>query len=114
MATVAQGREADVLLVLMPWELPTAFIEETKAANPGLEVIAHVCGRHDTGIPSEIPTETWSRATVLFTWKAIPPKELMPKLEYIQLLSAGCNHVADSAFFKETDVSFCTANGVHP
>lgn len=108
------GREADVLLILMPWEIPDDFVKHIKTLAPGIEVHIYPCGRFDTAVPSEIPQDVWSKVTVLFTWNAMPSKELVPSLQYVQLLSAGCNHVAETPVFKETDVTFCTANGVHP
>lgn len=109
-----QAQKREVLLILMPWEIPASFIEQITTENPKLEVSTHRCERHSTIVPAEIPKETWVNATALFTWKAIPPKELAPNLEFVQLLSAGCNHAAQTALFRETNAAFCTANGVHP
>lgn len=108
------NQKPEVILILMPWEIPADFVEHIKTLSPGIEVHIYFGGRHDKVVPSEISEEAWKKVTVLFTWNALPPKDLVPNLEYVQLLSAGCNHVADDPLFKDTDVSFCTANGVHP
>lgn len=110
-----QGSENNqVLLILMPWEPPKWFMEAVPAACPGIKVIHHTCDRHGTEVPPEISHDTWKSATILFTWNAIPQKDLCPNLRLVQLLSAGCNHVIGTSLFEETDVAFCTANGVHP
>ena len=112
--TTSKETKPEVILILMPWEIPREFIQHVKTLSPGIEVLIHPGGRHDKTVPSDISPETWKRVTVLFAWKSLPPKELVPNLEYVQLLSAGCNHVAEHPLYDATDVTFCTANGVHP
>ncbi|KAF2180869.1 NAD(P)-binding protein [Zopfia rhizophila CBS 207.26] len=63
---------------------------------------------------ANIPSEVLANTKVLLTWKVFPKKEQVPKLQYVQLLSAGCNQIQGLPFFKESDVAFCTANGAHP
>ncbi|CAM1501474.1 Fc.00g034580.m01.CDS01 [Cosmosporella sp. VM-42] len=107
-------KKPEVLLVIMPWDLPKSFVQNLDAIRPRIEVISYKCGMYDTEVPVEISHETWSRVTVLFTWRSFPSKEQASNLEYVQLLSAGCNHAMGKPIFEDTDISFCTANGVHP
>ncbi|KAE8141439.1 D-isomer specific 2-hydroxyacid dehydrogenase [Aspergillus pseudotamarii] len=68
----------------------------------------------DIEMPRDISQETWNSITILLTWNYVPVKEHVPNLRYVQLHTTGCNHIADTPLFKDSDVSFCTANGVHP
>jgi hypothetical protein len=109
-----QTKHPEVLLVIVPWTLPPSFAESLPAVSPGIEVITHESPRFKKEVPNHIPQDVWDRVTVLFTWHAVPAKEQAPRLEYVQLLSAGCNHMVGEPIYDETDVAFCTANGVHP
>ncbi|KAK1139124.1 hypothetical protein N8T08_001244 [Aspergillus melleus] len=104
----------DVLLILMPWTPDPSWVSSLEHVSPGIQVHSYKTDHGTTEVPDEIPSEIWSKVTVLLTWKAFPTKELAPKLQYVQLLSAGCNHLPGVPLFEDTDVAFCTSNGVHP
>ncbi|KAF7560071.1 hypothetical protein G7046_g4080 [Stylonectria norvegica] len=104
----------EVLLVIMPWDPPEPYIESLAAISPGIRVVTHRCGMYDTKVPVEISQEVWETVTVLFTWNSFPPKEQATNLQYVQLLSAGCNQAMGTAIFEDRNIAFCTANGVHP
>lgn len=103
-----------VLLVIVPWSLPLSFIEVLSASFPNLKVIEHKCNMYDTAVPAEISQQVWSTVTALFTWNCVPTKAQATNLKLVQLLSAGCNQVMGNPLFEDTDIAFCTANGVHP
>lgn len=97
-----------LLVVLPSWKPAQEDVDEVKAQFPDLEVIV--------GEISDITKEQWKDTTVLLTGYSragLPEKDLVPKLEYIQLSSAGANAVVTDPLFTDTDVAFCTANGVH-
>lgn len=104
----------EVLLVLVPWALSEDYLRQVSSIGSGIRVITHKTSQHDTEVPKDISDETWATVTILLTWRLIPTKEQAPNLHYVQLLSAGCNHVIGLPIFEETNISFCTANGVHP
>lgn len=60
-----------------------------------------------------VPAEDWDEVTILHTGHTLPPKELAYKLQLVQLQSARANHVLSALVFSETNIDFCTANGVH-
>nr|XP_036580791.1 d-isomer specific 2-hydroxyacid dehydrogenase [Colletotrichum truncatum]KAF6788863.1 d-isomer specific 2-hydroxyacid dehydrogenase [Colletotrichum truncatum] len=99
----------DLLLILMPWIPDPAWV-----VSLGMPVEFRQMGTYQTEIPEDISAETWAKVTVLFTWKAFPTKEMVPKLQYVQLLSAGCNQIFGLPVFEDTSIDFCTSNGVHP
>ncbi|KAH7011063.1 hypothetical protein EDB80DRAFT_749605 [Ilyonectria destructans] len=98
----------------MPWDLPESFMSSMLEALPNITIHTQKCGMYDVEPPKEIPQETWNTVTVLFTWNMLPEKDQAPNLRFAQLLSAGCNQIMDKPIFEETDIAFCTANGVHP
>ncbi|KAL2163924.1 hypothetical protein VTH06DRAFT_3136 [Thermothelomyces fergusii] len=102
------------LLILAPWQqAPAGFLERLAAAFPDLTVVYHVYSLEMPPSADAIPDEAWRDVTILFTFRTIPTPEQVPKLQYVQLMSAGANHVLDERVFKDTEVAFCTANGVH-
>lgn len=104
----------ELLLVLLHFKPPAEFVDRVKRDNPGLRVIQHLTAFNERETPKEISDDTWAEVTVLLTWGCLPIKEQAPNLRYVQLLSAGCNQIFGKPIFEETDVAFCTANGVHP
>lgn len=64
--------------------------------------------------------EEWKDVTILLTFTYLPQPKDAPTLQYVQLISAGANHVLGHPLFRdgrgdgeEEEVVFCTANGVH-
>ncbi|TLD05827.1 uncharacterized protein PgNI_09035 [Pyricularia grisea] len=104
-----------VLLILMPWDPDSAWLASLANASPGIEVHSFKISYRDEKIPEEVPADLWARTTVLFTWRSFPTLEMVPNLQVVQILSAGSDHLQRVQLFKEqTDIKFCTANGVHP
>lgn len=57
--------------------------------------------------------EEWKDTTVFLTATYLPKPEQVPHLLYIQLQSAGANHLIQHPLFTDTKIPFSTANGVH-
>ncbi|KAK4227011.1 putative D-3-phosphoglycerate dehydrogenase [Podospora fimiseda] len=100
------------LLMVMPWEQPDSFLKKLSAEFPDLKVAAYVQPEWDQGHPP-FPEEEWQDVTLLLTFTVLPTPEQAPNLQFVQLMSAGANHVLDAPIFEKTNVKFCTANGVH-
>ncbi|KAF7560155.1 hypothetical protein G7046_g3993 [Stylonectria norvegica] len=64
-------------------------------------------------LPDDFPKDEWKDTTALLTSTYLPTKEEAPKLQYVQLTSAGANHLTKKPLFVGTRIPFCTANGVH-
>lgn len=62
----------------------------------------------------ELSADILSTAEVMYTfgWH-LPEPEQVPSLRWIQLYSAGANQAMPSRLYRETDVMFTTASGVH-
>lgn len=104
----------EVLLILMYWVPSKAYLERLAQISPGIEIKLYQNSMYDKEIPKDITPEIWAEVTVLLTWKLLPSKEQVPNLRYVQLISAGCNQILGLPIFEETDIAFCTANGIHP
>lgn len=110
------------LLILSPHPQDASFRARLRDRFPDLKV-QHVdwdVWRRGPELPDPAAvTDTdggrivWDDVTVFVTGPAFPEVSQAPKLQLVQLQSAGANYVLDKPIFKDTDVAFCTANGVH-
>ncbi|KKP05740.1 D-isomer specific 2-hydroxyacid dehydrogenase [Trichoderma harzianum] len=90
------------------------WIAELKKLFPGLEIVTVRDAAWNTpSFQKQFPDEEWKDVTILVTGSALPTADIAPKLEYVQLQSAGANHVLDHPLIRETNVALCTASGVH-
>lgn len=103
----------DVLLIIIHFTPPQQWVDTITRAYPALRIEIHKTDMYTKTLP-DISRETWKSTTVLFTWKLLPTKEMAPNLQYVQLLSAGCSQITGLPIFEDTDIAFCTSNGVHP
>lgn len=102
------------ILILAPWVPSEDFLERLRNKYPGLEIAHRELPRTRRVSEAGISPEEWKDVTILLAGGlAIPDKELVPKLKYVQVMSAGANRILGHPIFLETDVTFCTANGVH-
>src|SRR5579884_3710413 len=60
----------------------------------------------------DIPAEVWQSTEILFTFGALPDPNQAPHLRWVQLYSAGANHIFGHPL-AQSDVIFTTASGVH-
>ncbi|CAJ2513996.1 Uu.00g021150.m01.CDS01 [Anthostomella pinea] len=104
----------DVLLVFLPGAEDTEWTGRIAKRHPGLEIIwfnAFKPGNEFTR-PEEFDQEMWHRVTILATYLP-PPAHLVPKVRYIQLISAGADKWPSHPKYQDERVLFCTANGAH-
>ena len=88
------------------------FTEEHMArlhhAVPGLEVL-----QVRTRSLAEVPAAWREKAEVLYTFAALPrSRQEMPRLRWIQLHSAGADHLSEW-LKNQTDIVITTASGIH-
>lgn len=108
-----QSPAEETLLALLPYEPSEALVQNIRAAYPHIDVSAYQVPWGSPTLPDAVTDEVLAKVTILITGSSLPKKESVPKLKYVQLSSAGANHVLDNPLFKGTDVKLCTANGVH-
>lgn len=60
-----------------------------------------------------VPDEVWQTADILYTTSIVPEPHQAPRLKWIQLNSAGMEHVMHKPIITETDVKLTSASGIH-
>jgi phosphoglycerate dehydrogenase-like enzyme len=71
-----------------------------------------VLTQHASHDAAHVPAQEFERAHVLYTFGALPRPDQAPHLRWVQLNSAGVNHVTKHPLYA-TDVMFTTASGLH-
>ena len=108
------------LLFMIPSLPPTSYLAALQKRYPDLEIASpHVVpwnGRAPR--PDELPDgrSLFEGVTLLVTAGALPASRAEAEdVQYVQLMSAGVEHLADQPFWRQTegeDVAFCNAGGV--
>lgn len=106
----ASGLANDVLLFSVPFPPNEQWIARLESLHPGLKVR---WAQQSTSFPPEpLPQKTYDDVTILVgLWPH--SAELVQKVRYVQLLSAGADRWITHDLYKNPDVMFCTANGAH-
>ena len=102
------------LLMLGPWPVPDSFISRLGDLFPDLQVAARPRPfMEQDPLAGGLAADDWRDVTMLLAATTVPDPDSAPKMQYVQLVSAGANHMMHKPLFEETDVALCTANGVH-
>ncbi|KAF4835142.1 D-2-hydroxyacid dehydrogenase [Colletotrichum tropicale] len=101
------------LLILSQFKPDEDFYAKLHSQFPDLKVVYHELGFPEKKPGSTFDESEWKDVTILLTGSALPDPEQAPKLQYVQLQSAGANHILKHPLFTDTDAVFATANGVH-
>jgi phosphoglycerate dehydrogenase-like enzyme len=99
------------VLFVGPSAPPAEWITRVKKRFPGLAIKSFV--RDSWTDPSDSDEIKWDEVTVLLTGMLFPTPQQAPNLQFVQLSSAGSNFLAKKPLFTDTEVTFCSANGVH-
>ncbi|KAG8423379.1 hypothetical protein J3459_008467 [Metarhizium acridum] len=100
------------LLAITPWPFPKDFLDNLLTRFPGLSVALHRAPFGESNW-DDISEEDKKDVTLLVTGTCFPTLEQAPELQFVQVLSAGADYVLNAPAFKNSDIPFCTANGVH-
>lgn len=92
------------VLVTMPF--PDALLSRLRAVSPSARIDR--LELRDGRWPDETPT----MAEVIYGLAAFPPEQQSPALRWIQLHSAGVEHLLDTAVWQR-DLTITTASGIH-
>jgi phosphoglycerate dehydrogenase-like enzyme len=101
------AQESGLALITAPFE--EAWVEQLRRLESRLPIMWHGAAPHDP-----IPDEVWAEVEVLYTsfGTPLPVRDLVPRLRWVQLYSAGVDTIAEHPLFA-TDVVFTTSSGVH-
>jgi phosphoglycerate dehydrogenase-like enzyme len=61
----------------------------------------------------KVPDKAWQTADVLFTFGSVPEPQQAPNLKWVQLVSAGVEHVKEQPIVTEGDVMVTSTSGIH-
>lgn len=104
----------DVVLVVVPSEPKTEWIERIKAKYPGIEVRWANLPIGGPKTTEDLPANLWDDVTI-YSGFVTGPSAQMDKVRFVQLPSAGADRWLDHDLYRNRpDVVFSTANGVHP
>jgi phosphoglycerate dehydrogenase-like enzyme len=106
-----KGHKLYVAIPINVWPTPQERIDSIRQRFPDLEIIFHE--GEGAEVLKLISDEEWKDVTILVSWIHLPTIEQAPRLSYVQLISAGANAILNDPLYKDTEITFCTANGVH-
>ncbi len=87
-----------------------AWLDRVRGLAPNLHVT-----QITTEDPAAVPADLWARVEILYAWQALPDPATAPNLRWIQLDTAGFDHVLKSPYAKpESTVAVTNLAGVAP
>jgi phosphoglycerate dehydrogenase-like enzyme len=101
------GRHDGELLYLTTLDLPPSVLRGIESVSPRVTVVQRPCSK-----ASDVPSDIWHRVDVLHTSQVLPDPELVPRLAWIQLDTAGIDHIIDHPLWRSTSVPVTTIGGV--
>lgn len=109
------GPAKETVLCLNPQEEPKAIVSALRKKFPDIDIIYHQVSFTQSlaDAHAEVPSHLWKKATVLCTFNSLPEKNEAPHLNWLQLLSAGSNHIQGTPLWEDKDVTITTASGIH-
>lgn len=102
----------DDRLVLITASLSEQAAEHLRAIVPNMRVEVYRTYPAGPDVPKVVPDELWRQTEVLYTLSTLPTPEQAPNLRWVQLHSAGADHIAESALY-HSPVIVTTSSGVH-
>ena len=87
-------------------DLPARWLEDLRRAVPDAEIRQFRADR-----AAEVPDELWAQVDVLHTHSAVPDPMLTPRLRWVQLDTAGVDHLAEHPLWRSR-VEVTTIGGV--
>ncbi|KAF5010582.1 hypothetical protein FDECE_3248 [Fusarium decemcellulare] len=108
------GFRKDILLVFIPLEPDTEWINGLRSKLPHIQV-RWVKALRDGRLltPIDISPKEWEGVTMLSTYHP-PSLSLAKSIRFVQVTSAGYDLWLGHPTFEDPKVVFCTANGAHP
>jgi len=95
-------------IVLITARIESHWLERLQNLSPDLRI-----EQRPIRSLTEIPDNLWQSVEVLYTFGSILPlPEQVPQLRWVQLYSAGADHIIEYPLFR-TPVIFTTSSGVH-
>ncbi len=93
-----------IIRVVVAMNFSDEIIAQLQAISPRLAIERHF---------PNVPESVWPEAEVLYTLHKFPDPSQTPRLRWIQLHSAGLDHVIKAPIIRAEDVTVTTASGIH-
>ena len=94
----------DLIHVVVAMDFSDEIIDQLRAVSSRLRVERYF---------PNVPDRAWENAEVLYTARILPSPAQAPRLRWIQLHSAGIDHVIKEPIIQAQDVEVTTASGMH-
>jgi phosphoglycerate dehydrogenase-like enzyme len=98
----------DSINVLVAMDFSDAIMDRLKAISPRLKFTRKVVKS-----ASDIPEEVWANTDILYTGSLLPEVENVPRLQWVQVHSAGVDNLLPNPLFTDTSVLLTTTSGIH-
>jgi phosphoglycerate dehydrogenase-like enzyme len=96
--------DTSAIRVIVAMDFSDALMEQLRAISPRLQIERHF---------PKVPDSAWANAEVLYTGSNLPEPAQAPRLRWIQLQSAGMEHVLNRAIVRAEDVEVTSTSGIH-
>lgn len=101
--------DADQIRVLVTIKFAEEVIEGWRDISPKLEILLRPARNY-----TDIMTDVWKTADVLYTMNVLPPAEAMPNLKWLQAHFAGVDGLLQQPLLqKREDVQITSMRGIH-
>src|SRR5688572_11417694 len=94
----------DKIKVTINTNFSDELVDKIRAVSPLLQVTRHY---------PDVPENVFAATEVLFTSRRVPQPEQAPLLRWVQLASAGIEHVLKEKIAKAEDIVLTSASGMH-
>lgn len=93
-----------IIKVVIADDLSDEILEQLRAISPRLHIERHF---------PNVPDSAWADAEVLYTGNRLPDPTQVPRLRWIQFMSAGLDHSIDKPVVQAEDIEITSASGIH-
>lgn len=95
---------SDLIYVVVAMDYSDALIDQLRAVSPRLKVERHF---------PDVPQRVWNDVEVLYTLRTLPDPAQAPHLRWVQLHTAGVDHILNHPIYAAQDVEITTTSGIH-
>lgn len=99
---------SDRIPVLVTTEFSDELLDSFRAVSDRIELIYNPAREVE-----DVPDDIWARAEVLYTTSVVPDPEDAPKLRWIQLHTAGVDHLGEQSIAQVDGITVTSASGIH-
>jgi phosphoglycerate dehydrogenase-like enzyme len=98
---------AGEVVYLSTLALPDSMLARFRAVSPRLRIVQQPCTA-----AGQVPDELWRQVQILHTNTTLPDPRQAPRLSWVQLDTAGIDHLAGHPIWTETAIPVTTIGGV--